>query len=57
MKKLTIITGASSGLGAEFARQIYADLQETSDPQELWLIARNRENLEEVAAELTGKTV
>ena len=57
MKKITIITGASSGLGAEFARQIYASLREESYPQELWLIARSPENLAAVSAELTGKPI
>ncbi len=57
MKKLTVITGASSGLGAEFARQIYASLSEKDNPQEIWLIARSKENLETVAKELTGKDI
>ena len=47
-KRVAIITGASSGMGAEFARQI--DAMQVAD--ELWLIARNRQGLEEVAAEL-----
>lgn len=55
MKKLTIITGASSGLGAEFARQIYAGLQDSGEKRELWLIARNEENLKEIALTLKGK--
>ena len=45
-KNIIIITGASSGIGKEFAHQI--------DPyfpgiDEIWLIARNRERLQEVA--------
>ena len=57
MKKLTIITGASSGLGAEFARQLAADARD--ERQELWLIARNEEKLATVAAGLaqTNATV
>ena len=54
--KITVITGASSGLGAEFARQIYESLEETDTPQEIWLIARSKENLESTGAKLTGKT-
>ena len=57
MKKITVITGASSGLGAEFARQIYESLEETDTPQEIWLIARSKENLESTGAELTGKNI
>ena len=57
MKEITIITGASSGLGAEFARQIYAETEENGGTRELWLIARSRENLESVAVELSGKHV
>ncbi|MBQ7159498.1 MAG: SDR family NAD(P)-dependent oxidoreductase [Treponema sp.] len=57
MKKLTIITGASSGLGAEFVRQIYAEQTEDGDAKEIWLIARSKENLETVAKELNGKPI
>ncbi len=53
MKKLTIITGASSGLGAEFARQIAAGIPDT-DRHELWLIARNQQKLTAVATEIAG---
>ena len=49
MKTLTIITGASCGVGRGFARQIFPCCM--SD--ELWLIARRKEKLEELAAELT----
>ena len=48
MRKITIITGASSGLGAEFARQIARD----TDSTELWLFARNKEKLSEVKSEI-----
>ena len=47
MKKIAIITGASSGLGAEYAR--YLDKEGLS---ELWLVARRREKLEALAAEM-----
>ena len=48
MRKITIITGASSGMGAEFARQIARD----TDSTELWLFARNKEKLEIVRQEI-----
>lgn len=46
MKKIAIITGASSGIGREFVRQIAA--REKLD--EIWVIARRRERLEELRA-------
>lgn len=51
MNKITIITGASSGMGAEFARQIFAELK---DNDELWLIARSYEKMEALKNELIG---
>ena len=48
MRKITIITGASSGMGAEFARQIAANTEST----EIWLFARNKEKLDEVKNEI-----
>ena len=47
--KIAIITGARSGMGREFARQLTA--QETFD--ELWVIARRAERLEELKKELS----
>ncbi|MBR3396408.1 MAG: SDR family NAD(P)-dependent oxidoreductase [Lachnospiraceae bacterium] len=47
--RIAVITGASSGLGKEFTLQI--DRNET-DIEEIWLIARRRERLEELAAQL-----
>lgn len=58
MRKITIITGASSGMGAEFARQIYRTNESTDSDEagkitrELWLIARNREKLESIKEEI-----
>ena len=45
---IAVITGASSGIGREFARQI--DKKEKLD--EIWLIARRAQKLEELAKEL-----
>lgn len=55
MKHIIIITGASSGMGAEFARQIYA--QKSSIGTEMWLIAREPDKLAEFAATLTGQDI
>lgn len=49
--KIAVITGASSGMGLEFARAI--DREETLD--ELWLIARREERLRELALSLRNK--
>lgn len=46
--KIAVITGASSGMGLEFAKAI--DAEETLD--EIWLIARRRERLQDLAREL-----
>lgn len=47
MKHIALITGASSGLGREFARLL---AQEAVDA--LWLVARREERLRELAAEV-----
>ena len=49
--KIAVITGASSGMGLEFAKGI--DAEERLD--EIWLIARRRERLEELAGSLRAK--
>jgi hypothetical protein len=49
---IAIITGASSGLGAEFARQLDA----RAHVDEFWLIARNEEKLSSVAKSLHTPT-
>lgn len=46
---IAIITGASSGIGKEFALQLDAGLY-TID--EFWLIARRKDRLEELACDL-----
>ncbi len=44
MKRIAIITGASSGMGAEFARQLGAE----PCADELWLLARRLDRLKEI---------
>lgn len=51
--KIAIITGASSGLGSEFAVAVDKTRDEID---EIWLIARRREKLEELAENLTKKS-
>ena len=52
MKKIAIITGASSGMGRDFVKMI--DMIE--DCKEIWVIARRREKLEEIKSE-NGKII
>ncbi len=47
--RIAIITGASSGVGREFTRQL--DAGAGGEVDELWLIARSAERLAEVAAQ------
>lgn len=49
MKKIAVITGASSGIGREFVRTLAAHGQY----DELWAIARNSERLEQLKQETT----
>lgn len=50
---VAIITGASSGLGQEFAIQLKDYFK---DMDEIWLFARRKDRMEELAAKLTQKT-
>ncbi len=50
MKSIAVITGASSGMGEEFFKQL-ADHPCYNDIEEFWIIARRRERLEALAAE------
>ena len=50
--KIAIITGASSGLGKEFAVSLDKSRNEI---EEIWLIARRRDRLEELAESLSKK--
>ena len=52
--KTAILTGASSGLGVEFARQLKREFPQV---ERLWLIARRRERLEALAGEMAGLQV
>lgn len=47
--KIAIVTGASSGIGREFARQIS---EKYGKLDEIWIIARRKERLEELEKEL-----
>lgn len=49
MKKIAIVTGASSGMGQWFARTA----SEYIDFDELWIIARRADRLEDLASELS----
>ena len=45
MKNIVIITGASSGMGMEFAKQLDKKLKHID---EFWLVARRKERLEKL---------
>lgn len=49
--KTAVITGASSGLGRELARRVAEYFPEI---EEIWLVARRRERLEELAGSIEG---
>ena len=49
MMKIAVITGASSGMGKAFTRQIAEKYQELD---EIWVIARKKEGLEKLKKEI-----
>ena len=51
--KIVMVTGASSGIGAEFVRQLD---QSFNRIDEIWMIARNVEKMEEIASTLQNHT-
>lgn len=53
MAKIAIVTGASSGIGREFAHQ----LAMRPEVDEVWALARGEEKLKLLAAEITAKPV
>ncbi len=54
MINIIIVTGASSGMGRETVRQL--DEIYTTGIDEIWIIARRRERLEELSGQLKHKT-
>lgn len=52
-KRVAIVTGASSGMGREFA----LTAREHADYDELWIIARRVDRLEELSRQLDGQNV
>lgn len=52
--KIAIITGASSGLGTEFANEI---IENHPELEEIWLIARRKERLEEIIQKYPEKRI
>ena len=50
---IAVITGASSGLGWEYAKAVYAT---RADLDEIWVIARRDDRLQELKSEL-GNTI
>lgn len=51
--KIVIVTGASSGIGAEFVRQLDENFQRVD---EIWMIARDRKKMEALGCELKNKS-
>ena len=54
MKKIIVVTGASSGMGKEFMLQI---LEKEKDIDEVWAIARREDRLKELKKEFSEKIV
>ena len=51
---IAVITGASSGLGLEYAREVY---NTRNDLDEIWVIARRKDRLQELKTQLGEKIV
>ena len=54
MKKIIVVTGASSGMGKEFLLQI---INKEKDIDEIWAIARREDRLKELKKEVSDKIV
>lgn len=54
MRKITVITGASSGIGKEFAIQLFNLYEKLSEPREIWLLARSKDAMQEISKSLNG---
>ena len=54
MKKVIVVTGASSGMGKEFITQI---LDKERDIDEIWAIARSEDKLKELKGQISNKIV
>ena len=52
MKRIAVITGASSGMGRDFVRMI----DKIENCEEIWVVARRKDKLEEIESE-TGKVI
>lgn len=50
MKKIIVVTGASSGMGVCFARQLACE-----NPDELWIVARRKDRLENLKKEIESE--
>ncbi|MBQ6714123.1 MAG: SDR family NAD(P)-dependent oxidoreductase, partial [Clostridia bacterium] len=50
--KIAVITGASSGIGIDFAKEI---LKQRPEIEKIWVIARRKEKLEQLKEELGDK--
>lgn len=51
--KIVIVTGASSGIGEEFVRQLDESFQRI---EEIWMIARSQKKMEAIAKQLRNKS-
>ena len=54
MKKIIVVTGASSGMGKEFLLQI---IEKEKNVDEIWAIARREDRLVELKKEVSDKIV